>query len=396
LGMILLGYFSFVLTKSFLGYYKHGLLAFRHAAMMYYLIFAVFGYFMFKSQKINRPVSLICLLLIILGNITMAYHRYWFFTVTAIFIALLNGYFSRREKILFLIVYFLSAPNLYFFQTSRTFLIANIVGLYVALFGLWHVIKGYKRFKVAVIMIISCLLIIFGRELISTNKITSMYMMPELLHRWQVYDAKVQEKLKSKDYDFALMNMPSVMLYNESNNAMVGLFADGTLSESAILPLKEKYVKGNRTIDVEYHNILFRAFIWRDMLQNMIARKAILGSDFGEPFLSPSLIILNWGATEWKRDGWIEPHNSFLNLIYRAGIIGVLLVSAIIFYWIRAIKIFIENKYSFGILVCAITLSWLVAAMFLPILELPYSAIPFWIFYGIMYLNYEMLDRAIP
>src|SRR3989338_3000275 len=48
--IFLLGYFLFILYKAFTGYLHGGALAFRHAALFYYFVFAVFGFYFFNKQ----------------------------------------------------------------------------------------------------------------------------------------------------------------------------------------------------------------------------------------------------------------------------------------------------------------------------------------------------------
>ncbi len=138
-----------------------------------------------------------------------------------------------------------------------------------------------------------------------------------------------------------------------------------------------------RNADGAYVNTVFRLFIWRDMIVEFSQHWPILGFSFGKPFRSESLEIMNCAYGEWSRDGWIEPHNSYLNILYRAGILGVALIGFLMWQFCRMVNSFITLKSSSGILLCSILVNWLVAANFLPILELPYNAIPFWALWGV-------------
>ena len=92
--------------------------------------------------------------------------------------------------------------------------------------------------------------------------------------------------------------------------------------------------------------------------------------------------ILRLAEGEWKRDGWITPHNSYFHIIYRAGIIGVfLIISFFVTLW-RAIKDFARAKSVVGGLLIGIFIYWLTIANFLVFLEFPYNAIPFWSLFG--------------
>lgn len=129
-------------------------------------------------------------------------------------------------------------------------------------------------------------------------------------------------------------------------------------------------------------NAVFRLFIWRDMFAELIQKRAVFGFDFGKPLRSVSLEILNWGDSAWRPDGWVAAHNSYFHIIYRTGIIGVALIFIIFSVLVRMIKGFIQCKSVAGILLCGIIINWFVAANFLLIFELPYTAIPIWSLFG--------------
>jgi hypothetical protein len=133
---------------------------------------------------------------------------------------------------------------------------------------------------------------------------------------------------------------------------------------------------------ISNNNVFFRFFIWRDMFEDWKVHKPIMGVDFGKPLRSPSLEVLHWGESEWGRDGWIEPHNSFFNILYRAGIVGIILVVLAWGALVWFIRLAFVRRSWVLILLAAILLNWMVAANFLLILELPYTAIPFWTLAG--------------
>ena len=131
--------------------------------------------------------------------------------------------------------------------------------------------------------------------------------------------------------------------------------------------------------------MLFRIFIWRDMLTQLLRDQPMFGVAFGYPFRSISLEILCWADRDWLRDGWVTAHNSFLEVIYRAGVIGFIFLTVLLWQLFRMIRCFVNQKSVVGILFCGILINWLVAANFLVILELPYNAIPFWSLFGMTF-----------
>ncbi|MBN1870863.1 MAG: hypothetical protein JW847_09845 [Candidatus Omnitrophica bacterium] len=142
------------------------------------------------------------------------------------------------------------------------------------------------------------------------------------------------------------------------------------------------------------NNAVFRLLIWRDMIVELAREKPLFGFNFGKPLRSVSLEILNWGTCDWQRDGWIAAHNSYLHIIYRAGMVGVIFIFSL--FWIlgRMIIEFVRMRSITGILMCGILIEWLVAANFLLILELPYTAIPVWSLYGITLAYFQEKSRT--
>ncbi len=83
-------------------------------------------------------------------------------------------------------------------------------------------------------------------------------------------------------------------------------------------------------------------------------------------------------------DGWICLHNSYLDLVYRAGIVGILMITAIIAVLIWFTIVSLRKRSLTGILLTGILINWFIAANFLEILEMPYSAIPLWSLLGLI------------
>ena len=77
-------------------------------------------------------------------------------------------------------------------------------------------------------------------------------------------------------------------------------------------------------------------------------------------------------------------------MIYRAGIIGLIMIFFILAVWIDLLRDFFILRDWTGLLLCAVLLNWIVAANFFLIFEMPYTAIPVWTIFGIT-LKYRML-----
>jgi len=152
----------------------------------------------------------------------------------------------------------------------------------------------------------------------------------------------------------------------------------------------------DRPMDVELGNIVFRLFIWQDMIEEIISERSYLwGINFGKPQRSKRIEITGWAKGEWERDGWITPHNSLIHYYYRGGIVGLAIVSGMIWFLILATNICMKSKSYSGIALISILLYWICISIFLVILELPYNAIPFWSLFGITIAYCQNLKNSV-
>lgn len=137
-------------------------------------------------------------------------------------------------------------------------------------------------------------------------------------------------------------------------------------------------VLDTRDLGTAVNNILFRLYIWEDMVNEIRADRALMGINWGRPQRSESIEMLGWARGEWSRDGWITPHNSFLHIIYRGGIVGVAFLIGLVSLLVYLIRGFIRLKCLPGIFLMTIFVYWMTIANFLVFLEFPYNAIHFW------------------
>ncbi len=139
--------------------------------------------------------------------------------------------------------------------------------------------------------------------------------------------------------------------------------------------------------NVEANNVRWRLFLWRDMLKEL-SEKPLFGWGFGRPFRSPTLEALGW--EHGAKEGWIDPHNSHLNIAYKAGIIGYLVFLLIMVgFFKRAMRFLFhirgDNKtklYIGALLTCSVNV--LVLSFFEVVLEGPYMGSFLWITMGLI------------
>jgi len=151
--------------------------------------------------------------------------------------------------------------------------------------------------------------------------------------------------------------------------------------------------KNKEILEDKIEDTRFRFYIWRDMVLEYRHYKPLFGFSFGRPQYSPAIFKYNWVACTEYTDGWVGAHNSFLYMIYRAGIIGLAMILALVYLWGGLLRDFYSLKDWTGILLCAILLNWFISADFFLIFELPYTAIPVWTILGIT-IKHRMLPYA--
>ena len=469
---LLFFYFGFVLLKAFWGYFKWGPLAFRHAALFYYPLFAVLGYVFYRSGFFSNRKKLFLVLLLIFIFKFIPFYSYCLLTCFILALILIKAYPYKIPRYILFSLLLIVTPYKLFFHTSRTFLVSNTVaGIYIiiALFFILRIKKSNK-------LILSVLLMLFMTagvlKIADRNAVKSITTFRKLENFYSKYNKSLVEKRDG----FKMREIKEVKLYHPEAERVMAPKAAKELQEvdsrearrkikelqfkvkeiekkikkaqfeaketpqlkiAAALPTAEKTqsskvkeiekkmsqlqieiekaeleVKGLqsqmkrmqsqlkkrrevqgqiqqkpslRNLDVAYNNALFRIFIWRDMLRQLVGERPLLGFDFGKPLRSLSIETLNWAPDEWTRDGWITAHNSYLHIIYRAGIIGILFILTIFVILFTMIRRSLQFKSINGVLLCGILINWLVAANFLVILELPYNAIPFWSIFGMTF-----------
>ena len=171
-----------------------------------------------------------------------------------------------------------------------------------------------------------------------------------------------------------------VPLVKQESNA---ISMQGTIQKDE--PVAVEVVKSEQSNSMSglYNTSICRFLIWRDMLKELINGRRFFGFDFGKPLLPESIQLSGMAASEWKRDGWIASHNSFLEIIYRSGIVGILLIICIFMSIIKMARIFVFSHSFLGICVIGVIVYWLGVTLTYVTFEMPYSAITFWSIFGL-------------
>lgn len=430
---ILILYFGWVLVKALINYYYDGPLTFRNAALFYYPIFAVFGYFFYRMANISRDIFVVMVFVFAVVLFFRLMGIYYWWTYVLLFVISLRNIKSERWKWAgwaFLGLILLSVPE-FFYRGSRSHFISVLGAGIFLLFFLGSMFYKNKRFLPFFSLVFMFFVFIFGFFIFATsNTITSLTSFDGMAESYKLMNDsfRVQEK------NYVPRDIP-VQLYNGGNeegvvvrqprselkikvqavraneNTLVNTASDqknimvktpktGGMAgaEPKFFKLQSawtnifmifrkdniiKRINDERTVAIDEDNIVFRFFVWRDMILELFDENAWFGFSFGHPQRSKSLEVLHWAESEWGRDGWITPHNSFLHVIYRSGIIGLFFLGAFIYFLVRLIRDFLNKNSLEGGLLISILIYWIILANFLVILEFPYNAILFWSLFGI-------------
>lgn len=386
--VVVSAYFAFVLIKAFYGYSKWGPLAFRDAAMMYYPIFSVFGYYFFQNRYFTEPVKLLFIVIITAIFISNQYSVYMTLTFFVLALVLIKTLRNRPLRWAALCCVLIFARYQYFFQTARMMILAHLVFIIYIIGAGCASLRWSNKIKFFAAVIIMAVMGTVTVKVAGLNRVKSIFEFNRFKKIYLDYDREIQIKRKN----FKFEDRPNVQIYHPDKKIKAEL-ANVETASNAYIEVADPYNMDNYTEADIYHqdlnNSVFRLFIWRDLFEEYSKHWPVLGFDYGKPFRSISLEIMRWAESEWKRDGWVAPHNSFFHIIYRSGMIGVIFITGILALLARMIGGFINIRSLTGILLCGILLSWVVAVNFLLILELPYTAIPIWSLYGMTFAYYQ-------
>ena len=423
-GLLIICFMFWVIVNALVGHVIYGPLSFRNAALFYYPFFAVLSFSFFNKKLLSKFKYVLAafLGLVIVSKLSSGY--FWL-NYMVLILFLLLGFEKPWLKVSGLICILLFGHLDSFFTGSRSGLVSSILaGIFVFIFFL----KFYFNVFLKVLAMIFCIVFIFFgiKNFSDLNGVSSMINFGTVINEYKIQNKYIQER--KKDFVFEALPIklyhqnPSTILASptsiditpvskietspalenkdlKQNSTSTGLESTesllGEVEESAsafnfwlVAPSSKKY----RLPETAVNNILFRIFIWRDMFSELFSQKAFFGVGFGKPQRSESIEILRWAEGEWERDGWITPHNSFIHIIYRVGIIGVFFIIGLFSVFLNLLKSFVRNRSLKGILLLSAMVYWMTMANFLLIFELPHYAIPMWTMFGLA-LGYAHQQR---
>ncbi|MBL8012451.1 MAG: O-antigen ligase family protein [Candidatus Omnitrophica bacterium] len=414
---VLVIFYGFVFIKGVLGYAQYGPLALRDAALFYYSLFILIGYSCYRPDFFRGWIAGFFYLALFWLVFDKPYNDFWLVPRILLGLALAYNMSDRRLGVLMAAAVLIFTPYGSFINTSRSFFLGGFIAIVFLLISVLFLLKPAVRKPVIVcnIFLIVCLAAyIFNfsgsrpaQGLLAIGKMRSFFQetkkeierkkkgfVPLTVNQVKIFspNRKVvslqndQKPVASSDAKIA-ENHPKAL----NNNIITSPDAHFEDADSEIKSREPHAGNGTQTqtkpdivTQMKLGNSIFRLLLWEDAIKDIGRHRNIFGISFGKPFRSENLEIIRSAVNEWKRDGWIAMHNSYLNILYRGGIMGLIYIIAMIIGFGYMVRTFIVYRSLSCLLVCASLLIPFVTAFFAVALEVPYFAIPIWTLYGFL------------
>jgi O-antigen ligase len=139
-------------------------------------------------------------------------------------------------------------------------------------------------------------------------------------------------------------------------------------------------------------NNRWRILCWKDIIEESLQKPA-LGWGFGRKFIPPSIAKLGWGGS-WRsinyggnQMGFQDPHNSYLSVLHRTGLIGlgvfIFLMLYFVYKTIRFIMSSADNTNAFMVIASLLIFIFInILSLFMVVLEGPFLGIFCWLAMG--------------
>ena len=310
-------------------------------------------------------------------------------------------YEDRRVGVLMALGIIICTPFELFINTSRSVMLGNFLSVVLLLVTWPFFVAPAKRMKYFFVSLLA--LMIFAAYIFhfsGSRPAQGLLAIDKL----KLFLNETQQEIDSKKPTFKKREqVETVMIFSPNEEVpdkpVVVAVQPVAPAEPIPQPVSQVQVK-KREVDskestegMKLGNSIFRILLWKDAWMQIAESKEMFGIDFGKPFRSKNLEIIRSAVDEWKRDGWIAMHNSYLNILYRGGIVGAMFMITLISLYIYMVKVFISHQSLVGLLMCASLIVPLTAAFFAVTLELPYTAVPIWTLFG-MTLAVARLTKA--
>ena len=351
---------SILLVSLVTGLIKYGnTYVFRHSAIFYYSIFSFLVPTIFINIKQFEIFNIVAVFII------------FFNLIIAIVVSQsIFGGFAYYYQGLFL---FIIVNSLIFLKNK----LANSILILIAAIIIYEIINSMVRaawvaFFLAILF--NLVLLIIFRKKLAIKK--SFYWKTSLIVILTIFLI----------VSLSFFNLEVVDLI--SNNSDTNTTVQNSERKSKISDYSSEFesmYNFNEVVSVSGNNAKWRIILWKDIIQKSM-NKPILGYGFGMLYNNETLKNMGW---QYGDDvGFLDPHNSYLSILYRTGIVGLLIfLLFIISFFIKMIK-FLRCCQDLAISVYMISvlstiIFILVTSFFMVVLEGPFLGIFLWVFIGL-------------
>jgi len=358
------------------GFFEHGILAIRQYAMIYYCIIAVLIYIRFHLNDIHNLllVILICSLMRVALRIfdllfdNFALPNIGPLAISANATALIILYYliyNMRSGKKWYISLLLLLPYLHLSLYPKS----SLFMAYISMAFIYLVCNAFRRHRAA----------------IAWGRIGLIILITILVNAISYYSVTFAG---DKDHIDA-------QLFSEMNtiiNPKLGLEDESPKTDEIVLIGKEA-TKKEKAIISQRKNSHWRIIVWTSALDEFF-RQPFFGKGFGSYFTAPQLKDLSYDYSEN-----IDPHNSYLHLLMRAGLIGFILF--LLPHLIMLFRVFVVIRHG-SVSRWQLVKPWLLIltglsaiAFFNVVLENSFGAIPYWFVFGIILIICNATPESI-
>ena len=397
------------------GYLAYGIMAIRHSAVIYYIVIAVMAAETIRTQKaIERALCLIFTCCVI-GQLLQMIYQYHSITMEYIYVGsvYLNViavpacyyYLSKRKESLPLLGYILL---LIVMMHAMAFVKVSIIVAYVVM-ALFYVVvrkylgrrvflidsQGIKRLLLASTTVLLAFITVVVFQVGWVYRLSSeLTLLAKPVQIWTSLFADVKnEGISAFEGEEAETNRAAGKQGDEQQAAPgdsqgKGIDRDNS-EEDSVLKI-DRFLRKTSPRG-QMNNVHWRWLVWKEALRQT-ASNPLLGIGFGPAFTANE--VKEYGYV-WAPD--LNPHNSFILVLLRTGMIGALLFVLLHFVVIKKVvagmrrvdkevaNLYLTILFSF--------LGIVIAAMFNVVLESPFGAVPYWFLFGLLITCGRLAER---
>ncbi|NQT66484.1 MAG: O-antigen ligase family protein [Actinobacteria bacterium] len=384
---------------------------FRHSAILYYSIFSFLVPAIFINIKQFKIFNIVSIFIIFFNSIIsitvnnsifggfINYYQGVFLFIIINSLILIKNKLINAIQILIAAILFYEIIDMMVRSAWVAFLVAILFNLVLLIiFRKKLAIKKSFYLKISLIVILTILLIV-SLGSFNLKAVDNATAAPETTTAINNEGITVDNTTAAPETTTAINNegiiVDNTTAAPETTTAQVET-ALKTKITGYIDEFKSIYEHSDKT-SVSAVNAKWRLIVWKDIIKKSMQRP-ILGYGFGMLYNNETFKVTRQGYV--GDVGFIDPHNSYLSILYRTGIVGLLIfLLFIISFFVKMIK-FLRGCQDLSISIYMISILSAVIyilgySFFLVVLEGPHMGIFLWVFIGLALSLSNIYDMKI-